>query len=127
MIKTAEHGTCSLWFEYETASAFHPAGDDDDYKRDVAIFAEAFGYAMSEIDLAALIEDSKEPRSVLMVSSDLADGPEMLRRSVSASLLPHAINLVTASGDGRPTAAETKTLGLIRGTARGVIPVYWAE
>ena len=127
MIKTAGHGTCSLWFEYETASAFHSAGDDADYKMDVAVFAEAFGYAVSEIDLSALADGSKEPRSVLMVSSDLADGPEMLCRSVSASLLPHAINLVAASRDGRPTEAETKALGLIRGTARGVIPVHWAE
>ena len=127
MARTASRGTCTLWFEYPLIPAMRPDERVEvaDHVKAVVAFAEAHGHVVRESSWLATADGSKGPRRVLMVSSELLDGPEMVRRALP--LVPNAINLVSASGNGQPTAAESGALRAIRAMTRGVIPVHYAE
>ena len=127
MTKVATRGTCSLWFEYSVAPSAQPGGANAvaDHAKAVVGFATAYGYSTREARWPATTGGSKGAKRVLIVESDLLDGPEMVRRSLP--LVPNAINIVSASGDGQPTAGESDALRLIQAMTRGVIPVHYAQ
>jgi len=50
--------------------------------------------------------------SVLKVGSSFVDGPELVSRALP--ILPNAVSVVTASGDGRPTGAESDAFAQIK-------------
>ena len=89
--------TCTLWFEYPLIPAMRPDERVEvaDHVKAVVAFAEAHGHVVRESSWLATADGSKGPRRVLMVSSELLDGPEMVRRALP--LVPNAI-LLTAAG-----------------------------
>ena len=129
---TAKHkkaqGTCTLWFEYLTSSAGTPIDKEGaaELRERVLDLVETYGYAFGEAQWSALINGSKRgPCHVLKVGSSFVDGPELVSRALP--ILPNAVSVVTASGDGRPTGAESDAFAQIKRITRDVIPVYWAE